>query len=448
MTDPELVLHENARTVERALIGALLVDRDAVLSVADWLKPGAFADWTCRTLYEAILVCYRDRIPPDLLTIRHGLDANGIELGTLNWADVAAMTGEAATAVHAPHYAQLVANAAKQRALINLGADLIQGGYRGGSFDYEKAVAAAFAHIDGYGNRTDELGNLQNYNDAVPDYRDRLERIWSGEIQPRIIPSGFRELDRLMRGGFRPGDLTVIAGRPGMAKSAFALALAHNCAQLTGEYAVLFSMEMKIESLLERAIATVSGKSPDVIESGATTEQNRQDIRAAMVQLRAKRVAIDDTSGLTTAHMRQRTKRLQTVEPVGLVLIDYLELAADTAGENETKRVGNIALNCKRLAMDCNVPVVLLAQLSRKVEERANKRPQLQDLRQSGEIEQHADRVGFLYRDGYYVQQGALRPGADYDPERCELIIAKQRNGKVGTARLRFIDSALQFVDY
>lgn len=424
---------------ERMLIGALLIDRDAIAGVAEWLKPGAFVDGQCRLAYQAILACWADRVPPDIATIEHGYRVLDVPFWDIPFADLAGMIADCPFSVHAPHYARAVAEYARRRVIADLGLKMVQGAYRG-EFDYEAAYREAMDDIETLIPDEGSAVGPRTYGELVPDLTERILRGWAGEINRVETGIGFRQLDRALRGGLRPGDLCIIAGRPGMGKTAFGLQVLHNIARSNGnEHVLIFSNEMNAESLIWRAIAEVTNVAPEHVETGKVPDHVKNHILNAMAFLETLPVAIDDTGGITTEQMLLRIQRFQRSKTVRAVLFDYVELAGDRrAGEGDVERVNAIVRRLKQIATICGVPVIALSQLSRNVENRSDKEPQLSDLRYGGEAA--ADQVLLLYRPEYYDPTD--RPG------ECDVILAKQRNGITGKFGVRFHKEVMAFSDF
>lgn len=438
--DPQLDDLLAAKHSEQLLIGAMLIDRDAIATVAEWLKPGAFADPTWRQAYEAILVCWRDRVPPDVATVRHGYQALGVPFLEIPFATLSEAIITCPFACHAPHYAAEVAAAAKRRAVAQLGLRMVQGAFSG-AFDYEAAYREAMEEIENLSPDDNAIGP-QTYADTVPDARDKMLRSWAGELPRRETDLGFRVLRRPLKGGILPGDLVILAGRPGMGKSAMGLQFLHNIGRAyPNEYCLIFSNEMSRESLIERAITEVSGVPTELVETGKVPVAVQNRILESTAFLETMPIAIDDTGGITTAQLLMRIQRFQRRYPVRTVLFDYVELAGDSkhGKQGEAERINDILRSLKQVAMTTKTSVIALSQLSRNVENRSksDRTPNLSDLRYGGEAE--ADRVMMLYRPEYYDKSD--RPG------ECDVIIAKQRNGETGTFTVRFHKELMTFTD-
>jgi replicative DNA helicase len=435
-----------AAEAEQALVGSLLVDRDAIAAV-DWLPPTAFSLASTRYTFEAVLDLWRRRVPADLVTVseelarRDRLDAIG------GVAALSAFATAVPTSAHAPYYARRVATCAKARRYVDLGTAIAAGAYASEDYDPGEAIRAAAADIDALEDPA-ERGGPVAYADLMPDFVEELLNGWAGEVTNAAVPTGFRWLDDALDGGFRPAELALLGARPSMGKSAFALHLAHAAARHrggTGGSVVFFSAEMSVRSLVYRAASEVTGVPGAQIRSGKIPIDLRDRVLFATDAMAGLPVLIDDTSGITTAQMIARVQRLQRDGRVSLVVFDYIEIAGDQNASEEL-RVGRIGAQLKHLAKVCDVPVVALCQLSRAVEQRKDKRPQLSDLRYSGALEAHADVVLFLFREGYYVAQGLLDPTPGKE-DVTEVILAKQRNGVTGTFPVRWYPEQMAFSD-
>jgi replicative DNA helicase len=448
-TVPEALEAESVQQ-ERVLIGALLQDRDAILSIGGWLRDGAFLDTDCRNAYRAIVQCFEDRVAPDFSTIQHGY----AKLGLAKQYDLSFLTElllEVPFGSHAPFYADNVANLARRRAYVEL-AQQFSVGAASGDYDFDTAYQKMLGRIEGL--RPDKRMPVP-YAESIPKFRDTLERLWQndGTVVRDVVSTGFVKLDRILDDGFACGELIVIAARPSMGKSALMLQLAINGAREelrlrpnAPRWTVIYSAEMSMESLLWRTLAEATGIDIRRLKSGVLADQYKDDVRRMLDLLATLPIAIDDMSGILTGQMLDRARRMSIERPVRMVYFDYIEKAGDwldgdALKVNEERRVSFISSRMKdmaRMLPDCTV--VALSQLSRAVEARKAERfvPTLADLRQSGMIEANADRVLLLYREDYYVEKGLL----DASPDKqgtCDVILAKNREGETGTFPLLFL---------
>lgn len=441
MTVQDLV----AESAEKALIGALVLDRDAIASVADRLTVDAFATARYRAIYAAVQRCWTRRIAPDIVSVHAEMANDPLFAAEDDWQrGVLDLTGAMAYVVangygcHAPMYAERVVEQARQRAIAEAGTRMVALSQRSGA-DPALAMQEALAGLDRFGSVEGPRGP-RTYEELIPDYQERIMRMRSGEIPNRVLSTGYRSLDRVLAGGFYPGELIILAGRPAMGKSALGLQIGHHVAK-QGKHTLVFSAEMGADSLLRRAASELSG-----IAADSTLDEREYDLfLQALDHLRTLPVSIDDTSSITTAQMQVRIQAEQRRREIGLVVFDYIGLAGDSVpGDQEQMRVTKIVRALKHIARVCDVAVLALAQLNRNPESRDNKRPGLSDLRDSGSLEQEADKVLFLYRNAYYVNMGRVDP----EPGRediAELIVAKHRNGPTGTIDLHFQASNMMF---
>lgn len=434
------------RTAERALIGALICDRDAIADVVERLQVDAFADDRCRTLYAAVRSCWDNRVPPDPVTVSAELTRRGESQVDQNWIDITQMMIDSPYGCHARHYADLVVEYARQRAIAAAGAEIVRKSFNGG-VNPDEALVALRADLERFGAVAVEGPQL--YADLIPEWRQDLIAGWEGKRERVETPTGFRILDRTLNGGFRPGELIVLGARPAMGKTSLALQLAHNAARHRRHKQVLFfSAEMSKESLLLRAASEVTGMSYFVVKQEGLSQGFRDRVLDDTGLMELLPVAIDDQSGISTAQMQVRIERAQRTMPVSLVIFDYLELAGDEVkGDSEERRVSEIIRRMKHVAMVTKTPVMVLSQLNRSVESRAGSVPKLADLRYSGAVEANADVVMLLYRHDYYVAQGVQKED-DTRKGQADIIIAKQRNGDTPTLTFKFIPETMSFAEY
>jgi replicative DNA helicase len=439
---------------ERALIGALLQERDAILEVGTWLLPGAFLDAKCRDAYAAILQCYKDRTPPDIATVYHGYAAIG-RAEQYDPAFFAEVIAETPYGVHALQYAENVSDLARRRAYIQLGSRFTQGAFSG-NYDFEAAYKSALAEIQGL--RPDRRMPVP-YSESIPLFEAKMEDRWSAvpEVAYRdYVITGFSELDSALDGGFAPGELIIVAARPSMGKSAFMLQLAHNAARDemlhnpdNPRWFTIFSAEMSMEALLWRALAEVTGIEISRLKSGSLADSFKSQIRGMLRRMENMPIAIDDMSGITTDQMLDRLNRMSVERPLKAMFFDYMEKAGDGLSgggmTNQEARVSAVSSALKHIARTKNIPVIALSQLSRAVESRADRRPQLSDLRMSGMIEANADRVMFLYREGYYVEKGLIDEPTPGKENTVDIILDKNREGQTGVFPLLFLPHITAF---
>lgn len=416
MTPPSLPCDHGA---ERALIGSCLLDRDAILVTA-WLPAEAFDLEKHAAIWRAILACYAQNRPPDLATVAAQLHADGAYELAGGLATLTDCVDATPSPVHAAYYAQAVERPWRYRKLIAAGGEIARVGYLGGD-DPDAAAAEAERLLLAAAGST-AGGDFTPAAALAGQVLDFL----SGD-DPPALSTGLRDLDaRLI--GWRPSRLYVVAGRPGMGKTGFALSAAAAACR-AGARVAFYSLEMAGEELLIRLAAGIARVDSQRIEAKTLTEAEYAAVVRALSEVHRWRLAVSEDSDDTIARIRAKARRAHAAEPLDLVVVDYLQLAE---GEGETRgaQVADVARGLKKLARELRVPVLAPAQLNRDVERRASNVPQLADLRESGEIEQAADVVAFLYRPEYYDRDAA--PGV------AEIHLAKHRGGPLGVVACRF----------
>jgi replicative DNA helicase len=309
-------------------------------------------------------------------------------------------------------------------------------GYSGGE-EVDEIIDAAERQILEIGQRQIR-GGFVPIRDILMETYQQIEQLHYNQDGLRGIATGFVDLDR-MTSGFQKSDLIIIAARPSMGKTAFALNVAQNVAMRTGETVAIFNLEMSAPQLVTRMIAAEGNIDAQVFRTGQLKEEDWEKVTMAMSSLSEAPIFIDDTPGVSVFDIRAKLRRLQSEHGLGLVIIDYLQLISGRGGDSRQQEISEISRSLKLMARELNVPVISLSQLSRAVEQRQDKRPMLSDLRESGSIEQDADIVAFLYRDDYYNEDSEKKNIA-------EVIIGKQRNGPVGKVELLFLKNYNKFL--
>lgn len=440
----------NASSMERMLIGSLIVERDAIADVVELVQPDDFAEPECRRAYSAILSLWERREPPDLalvdteLRTRHGED--GPSLVTLLAYQQEVF--EFGHGIHARYYAQKVQLEAQRNRFSTLYAATVVRLNQDPDLSPVDAIAEiSSAVIEGAGSG---LSGPRKLADLVPLTVQRVIDERTGVAVRRVTPSGIASLDDLLGGGMRPQELIVLAARSSMGKTAYASHLIAEAAKVGN--VILFSAEMSADSVIRRDISREGNVPMQAVQRADMTDPEFDRFMRASEQVQAWNVWIDDTIAVTTDQIMARTQRLRKEGPISLVVIDYLELIGDPQPKGsggsggDQARVSAIVKRLKQIARLCDVPLVVLSQVSRDVDRRANKMPTLADLRWSALIEQTADQVLFLYRHDYYVG----RSMEDYDPDRAgitELLLAKNRNGPEGLVQMRYDPQTFTFRD-
>jgi replicative DNA helicase len=433
-----------AVALEEAVLGALMLDREALPIVMDLLRPESFYLDAHRHIYRAILGLFNADRPVDLLTVTDALR----QVGKLEAAGggyyLTELTNRVASAANIEYHARIVVEKAIKRQAIQVGTDMIRRGYdeSADAFDSldraEQSLYDITAHRGGRDEQSAGTIALEVLREAERAMQRRAEGGVSG------VPSGLRAIDDVT-GGWQNTDLVIIAGRPAMGKTAAVLGMAQYAAQ-TGTPTAFFSLEMNDRQLIARIISGQVEIAAQAMSAGTLHESDLSRMQDAATGMANLPLYVDDGSELTIMTLRAKARRLKKKRGIGLLVVDYLQLMSGGLGGNREQEIAGIARGLKAIAKDLQIPVIALSQLSRSVEVRGgSKRPQLSDLRESGAIEQDADIVAFLYRPEYYGieedENGQSLKGV------AEFIVAKHRNGPTGTAKLKFMDKFARFSD-
>ncbi|HLH63769.1 MAG TPA: replicative DNA helicase [Ktedonobacteraceae bacterium] len=435
----EKLLPQNIEA-EAGVLGSIIIDPEAIVQVSDFLRPEDFYRDAHRTIYEVILRLYEEHSPADFITICDELERlNKLEeVGGASY--ITSLVNQVPTSGNIEFYGRIVERTSILRRLIHAAGQIAAIAYEEGDADValDKAEQLIFEISQGHA-RTD----FSHVRDILADYMNKLEQLHERRGTIVGVPTGFTDLDRLT-GGLQKSDLIVLAARPGVGKSSLALSLAHNAAIKHQISIAIFSLEMSKEQLAQRLLSMDASIDQQRLRTGWIEEDEWERIVYAMDTLSEANIWIDDTAGISTMEMRSKARRLQAEHGVDLIIVDYLQLMQATIGgkrnENRVQEISEISRSLKGLARELNVPILALAQLSRAVESRQSKVPQLSDLRESGSIEQDSDIVMFIYRDDVYNPESERKNIAD-------IIIAKHRNGPVGEISLFFQASQTRFRD-
>jgi len=425
---------------ERAVIGALLIDPDAIIKVANFLRGADFYRPRHALIYEAIFSLNERHEPVDFVTLVDELERNGHLEEVGGPAYITDLIAASPTAVYVDHYARIVERTAVLRRLISAAGKVAELAYDE-SQDVDEVVDRAEQIIFG-------VSESRIHRDLVPiraimtDVVERIGFLTRNRDHLMGVPTGFTMLDKLL-GGFQQSDLIILAGRPGMGKTSFGLSVAQNAARHYNAHVAVFSLEMSNEQLVQRLLSMETGIDSHRLRLGDVAEEEWTILMEAANQLSATSIFIDDTPAASVTEIRTKARRLYAEHGIDLILIDYMQLMSGQSGsrpENRQQEISYISRSLKALARELNVPVIALSQLSRAVESRADKRPMLSDLRESGSIEQDADVVLFIYREDYYVEDTDRQNIAD-------VLVAKHRHGSTGTVSLFFRKELTQFRD-
>ncbi|KPL83894.1 DNA helicase [Thermanaerothrix daxensis] len=430
-------VHPHNREAEEAVLGAVLINPEVYFDLAQILRPEDFYIARNRWVWEAFVHLTEHRIPIDYLTVSQVLEEKGhlTEIG--GQAYLLALINQTPTSLHAEAYARLVQESAIRRRMLAAANELARLAYdprRSVDVIIDEAEKTVFSLSERRLQR-----DIQHIQTVLSSYYDRIDQLSQRSDEIYGVPTGLIDLDRLL-GGMQRSDLLIVAGRPGSGKTGFLLSVAKNAAQRHRKHVAIFSLEMSAEQLVQRLIAQETGIDTQRLRTGKLTDEEWPLFTHAIEVLSDTQIWLDDTPAITPLQLRTKCRRLHLEYPLDLIIVDYLQLmAGDTRAENRVQEVSYISRNLKILARELNVPVLAAAQLSRAVEQRADKRPMLSDLRESGSLEQDADVVMFIHRP----------EGLEKDSPRrnlAEIIVAKHRNGPThGGIEVVFLNNLARF---
>ncbi len=414
---------------EASLVGSLLLDKDAIIKIADIVHIGDFYVEKNGLIFEAILRLYEKREPVDIVTLSEQLEKQSAlkDIGGASY--LTELVNGVPTASHVIQYAQIVAQKATLRRLIEAASQINTMAY-----DEDQQLDTLLDNAEKTLFDVSQKHLRQNFvsiKDVLVESFDRLDSLHKDKGSLRGVPTGFKGIDNILA-GLQKSDLIIIAARPSMGKTSLALNIAQNVATKEGVPVGVFSLEMSKEQLIDRLLASEAGIDSWKLRTGNLEDKDFEKINKAMGILAEAPIFIDDSAMANVMEMRTKARRLQSEHDLGLLVIDYLQLMSGrNSGENRVQEISEITRGLKGLARELNVPVIALSQLSRSVEQRSPKIPQLSDLRDSGSIEQDADVVMFIYREDYYDKETDKKNIAD-------ILIKKHRNGPTGNVELFF----------
>jgi len=425
---------------EQAVLGAIFLEPSAIGAASERLVPEDFYRTSHQRIFQVMLDLSERGEPVDVVTVTAELRNQKLldEVGGLDY--ISELANSTPTAANIEFYSQIVEEKSLLRRLIRSATKIVSDGYTRDDDvdvildDAEKAILEV--------SQRKRSTAFQSIKDILVETYDNIEMLHNRKGDVTGIPTGFIELDR-MTAGFQKNDLIIVAARPSVGKTAFALNIAQNVATKTNENVAIFSLEMGAQQLVMRMLCAEGNIDAQRLRTGKLAEEDWQKLTMAMASLSNAGIYIDDTPGIRVNEIRSKCRRLKQEKGLGMVLIDYLQLIQGSRtgrNENRQQEVSEISRSLKAIARELEVPVIALSQLSRGVESRQDKRPMMSDIRESGSIEQDADIVAFLYRDDYYNKESEKQ-------NIIEIIIAKQRNGPVGTVELAFIKEYNKFVN-
>lgn len=417
---------------EASLLGAILIDSDAIVKVADLVRPDDFYDERHARIYEATLQLYEKHSPIDVLTLSDQLKNTGM-LDMIGGASyLTELTNFVPTAAHADRYADIIKQKAMRRRLIKASQAITSLGYDESQSLQELIEGAETTLFEVSQQHVKQ--DLESIENILSASFDRLDELHKDKGKLRGVSTGYRDLDNVLA-GFQPSDLIILAARPSMGKSALALNFAHNVAVKSGMPVLMFSLEMSKEQLVDRMLAAEAGVNSWNLRTGNLSDSDFEKIGQAMGTLSEAKIYFDDSPGITVSDMRTKARREAHQHPLGLIIVDYLQLMSGGSkfgnSDNRVQEISEISRGLKGIARELKVPVLALSQLSRSVENRSPQIPQLADLRESGSIEQDADVVAFIYREDYYNPETENKNIA-------KVLIKKHRNGPTDDVDLYF----------
>lgn len=439
----QLMVPPQSVEAEQAVLGAVLVDAGCLDAVLEHVGAGDFYRRDHRLVFEVVSELAGAGHPVDVVTVAERLGAAGTleDVGGVGYLGALA-TGNGSVA-NVARYAQIVRGRSMMRSLISVGNQIADSGFNPEGRDVAELLSDAERAVFGLSERDRSGSSFVTMKQSLTRVVDRIDELFTSKAALTGVPTGYGELDEKLL-GLQRSDLVIIAGRPSMGKTSLAMNIAEHAALQQGLPVAVFSMEMPDDQLTMRLLSSIGRIGLKRIRSGQLEDEDWPRLTSAIGKLSDSPIYIDSTGGLTPAELRSRARRLSREHGVGLIVVDYLQLmeaSANASRENRNTAISEISRGLKALAKELNVPVIALSQLNRSLEQRANKRPVLSDLRESGAIEQDADVILFVYRDEVYNQDSADRGTA-------EVIIGKQRNGEIGTVRLAFLGQFARFENY
>jgi len=420
---------------EKSVLGAILIDKDAANVVSEFLQPSDFYSPVNGLIFESMLELYNERKAIDLLTVRDHLKKKK-QFEKIDTSYFTELIEAVPTAANVEHYGRIVKEASTKRALIHAGVNMAESGYDDKK-DVKEILDMAEASVFAISQGNITRGFIP-IKDTLAQSFDRIDELHKGGEGLRGVKTGFTELDKVLS-GFQKSNLIILAARPGQGKTAITLNMAQYIATQEKKAVAIFSLEMSKEELVDRFLVAQADVDAWRLKTGKLSEDDFTKLSDAMGELAEAPIFIDDTPGLNLAEMRSKARRLHMEHNLGLIIVDYLQLVdPGRKVENRVQEVSIVSQALKNLARELNVPVLSASQLSRAVEHRGERRPQLADLRESGAIEQDADVVMFLYR-----------PDVDFDVTNhnipTKVLIAKHRNGATGEIDLLFRGDRIRF---
>ncbi len=428
---------------EQSVLGGLMLDNQAWDQIADRVTDADFYRREHQLIFRAIEALADQSKPYDVITLSEELGKHGSLEGAGGLAYLGNLAKDTPSAANIRAYADIVRERSVMRQLIRVGTDIADSAFNPEGRDSSELLDAAETRVFEIAEQGAKgQGGFEGIKSLLTKAVDKIETLFAQDQPITGLSTGFADLDK-MTSGLQPADLVIVAGRPSMGKTTFAMNVAENVALLSGKPVAVFSMEMPGESLAMRMMSSLGRINQTRVRTGKLEDDEWPRLTSAVSMLAETKFYIDDTPALSPLEVRARARRLMREHgELGMIMLDYLQLMqVPGLGDNRTNEISTISRSLKALAKELNVPVIALSQLNRSLEQRTNKRPIMSDLRESGAIEQDADLVVFIYRDEVYN---------DDSPDKgvAEIIIGKQRNGPIGTVRLTFLGEFTKFENY
>lgn len=430
----------NSAEAEEAILGCMLFDHEGLMVGVEGLVKDDFYKPNNREIFECMRELYIGGHAVDIVTLKNRLDEKNLTntVGGIQY--IADLMNSVATSTNAKEYVGIIKNKATLRKLIKMSGDI-----QGMSYKSEDSVESIIEYAEkGIFEVVQNINNqdFSHMSEVLTDAIESIENVHMNMGNITGVATGFSDFDR-QTAGMQPSDLILLAARPSMGKTAFALNLAQNAALKSGKTVAIFSLEMSKEQLVNRMLCAEAMVDAQKLRTGNLESSDWDKIAGAIEPLANANIYIDDTASISITDLKAKCRKLKLDKGLDMVLIDYLQLMSGSGkGESRQQEISEISRSLKALAREIEAPVIALSQLSRACEQRTDHRPMLSDLRESGAIEQDADVVCFLYRDEYY------HPDNEEQKGMAELIVAKQRNGPTGTIKLMWLNSNTRFVDY
>ncbi|MDR4932763.1 replicative DNA helicase [Companilactobacillus paralimentarius] len=438
----------NDKDAEQAVLGAVFLSQDALIEAMEYVEADDFYQHANQLVFQAMMNLNDEEEPVDVVTVQNELDRqNQIEdIGGVSY--LAELANAVPTAANTSYYAKIVKNKSVLRRLINAATSIVSRSFEEDE-DVDSIIDQSEKDIMDVSENRNHKG-FRRISDVVKSSFEEIDKLYDQDSDVTGLSTGYKDLDA-MTTGLHKDELIILAARPGVGKTAFALNLAQNAATKSNATVAIFSLEMGAEQLVNRMLCSEGSIDANSLRTGKLDENQWNSLVVAMGSLSRTNVYIDDTPGVKMAEIRSKCRRLlKESGKLDLVIVDYLQLIEGTGQENRQQEVSVISRGMKKLAKELHVPIIALSQLSRGVEARQDKRPMLSDIRESGSIEQDADIVAFLYRDDYYRDEDGDDNDNQEDPDdqdvgEVEVIVSKNRSGPRGTAKLLFVKSYNKF---